>query len=205
MKIKISVLSFFLLIVCLCCKQKNDDELLPPIGNRTVVNGKEVSPTIRPFSYRNQDSILITNDSLKPFVYITDFFFTSCPSICPKVMKQMLKLHDKFKENPEVKLVSFTIDPKRDNVARLYTYASNLGVSSSKWHFLTGEKDFTLDLAKDYFISALEDPKAPGGYNHSGLIVLVDKVGQVRAYTDGTKPEDTDAFIAKVEKLIAQD
>ena len=198
--------SSIILLTSICfliaCKGGKDSDNLPYLGNKNMVNGKEVLHTVRPFTYLNQDSITVTNDSLKEVIYIADFFFTSCPSICPRVMKQMLRLHDHFKNVKGVKLVSFTLDPKRDNVTRLATYASNLGVTRDKWLFLTGDKDFTLDLADDYFVAALEDPTAPGGFDHSGKIILVDKEGHVRSFCEGTEPETIPGFIKDVEKLL---
>lgn len=175
---------------------------LPFLGHKQLIDGKEVAPSIRSFSFANQDGDSINNESLKKHIYITDFFFTSCPSICPRVMKQMLRLHDEFKNEDMVKLVSFTIDPKRDSIGRLAKYAANINVKSDKWLFLTGNKDFTLDLADDYYIAALEDPTAPGGFDHSGKIVLVDTNGHVRAFCEGTDPESIPQFIKDVKTLL---
>jgi protein SCO1/2 len=202
MKSKFPLLFILLFFISFSCK--NDSGKLPYLGHKTVVDGKEIAPTIRPFSYKNQDGDSITNASLKNHIYITDFFFTSCPSICPQVMRQMLRIHDEFKEEEMVKLVSFTIDPKRDSVAKLADYANKLGVKSDKWLFLTGDKDFTLDLADDFYIAALEDPTVPGGFDHSGKIVLVDKMGHVRAFCEGTDPETIPKFIEDVKTLVRE-
>ncbi|MBK8698853.1 MAG: SCO family protein [Saprospiraceae bacterium] len=195
-------LMLFTMLVFISCKSGEDKAPLPFLGNKALVNGVETPHKIRPFNYLNQDSMVTNNDSLADYVYIADFFFTSCPSICPRVMKQMLRLHDEFKNEPGVKLVSFTLDPKRDNVAKLALYASNLDVKSDKWLFLTGDKDFTLDLADDYFVAALEDPTAPGGFDHSGKIILVDKKGHVRSFCEGTEPETIPPFIKDVRTLL---
>jgi protein SCO1/2 len=191
-----------LLSIFLSCTAKQDK--LPYLGHKRIENGKEIYHKIRPYSFLNQDSTIITNDSLKNVVYIADFFFVSCPSICPKVAKQMLKLHDEFKTNNKVRLVSFTIDPKRDTVGRLKEYANNLEVKSDKWLFLTGDKYFTLDLANDFFVAALEDPSAPGGFDHSGKIILVDKSGHVRSFCEGTEPETLPKFIEDVKTLLKE-
>jgi protein SCO1 len=196
--------SFFTIIALLSlltsCETK--PEKLPFLGNKQIVDGKEVPPKIRQFSYANQDGDSVTNETLKNNIYITDFFFTSCPSICPRVMKQMLVLHDEFLKEDKVKLVSFTIDPKRDSIGKLAKYAQSIGVKSDKWLFLTGDKDFTLDLADDFYIAALEDPTAPGGFDHSGKIVLVDTNGHVRAFCEGTDPETIPKFIKDVKALL---
>jgi protein SCO1/2 len=198
---------FFLAIALTLCISgcKNKEEPLPFYGNQSERDGKIQHHKIRPFKYLNQDSTWVSNESLSQGIYIADFFFTSCPSICPKVKKQMLRLHDHFKNNEKVKLVSFTIDPKRDDVTKLSTYAQNLGVTSKNWHFLTGDKFNTLELAKDFLVSAFEAEDAPGGFDHSGMLILVDKNGHIRANAEGTDPESIDPFIKKIELLLAKE
>lgn len=183
--------------MCLGCKEAP----LPYLGNHTSVNGELVYHKVGTFSHYNQDSIIMTNDSFKNYVCVVDFFFTSCPSICPKVAKEMLKIQEGVADIENVRLISFSIDPKRDTPERLKLYAENIGADTNKWHFLTGDKDLTLDLASTYFVAALEDPDAPGGFDHSGKIVLVDQDGHVRAFTEGTDPSGTDDFIRSVKKL----
>ena len=114
----------------------------------------------------------------------------------------MLKLHDEFKSNPQVKLVSFTLDPKRDTPSKLRLYADNLEVDTDKWMFLHGDKDFTLELAQDYFVTAMEDEEAPGGFNHSGNIILVDRQGHIRSFADGTDPSETPRLIKDIYRLL---
>ncbi len=178
---------------------------LPYLGQKIEnAEGKMVNHKIRDFKYLNQDSTWITNQSLSEYIYIADFFFTSCPSICPKVTKEMLKIYEEFEAIPQVKIVSFTLDPKRDTPNKLNLYATNLEVTSDKWLFLTGDKDNTLELASDFFVVAMEDEKAPGGFNHSGTIVLVDKMGHVRSFSDGTDPSTTPKLIKDVKTLLKE-
>ncbi|HRD06566.1 MAG: SCO family protein [Saprospiraceae bacterium] len=202
----LSLSKFFLgcALLASSCKPAHDSKL-PVLGNPVTEQGVTREHTIRPFQYLSQDSTVVTNDSLANGIYIADFFFTSCPSICPRVMKQMLRLHDEFKNVKGVKLVSFTLDPKRDTVGKLSMYAENLGVSPNKWLFLTGDKDFTLDLADDFFVAALEDPSAPGGFDHSGKIILVDKKGRVRSFCEGTDATTIPDFIKDVYTLLDED
>ena len=191
-------LTIYIMFVFLSCKPAG----LPYLGNTVMENGQPRYHVVRDFSYINQDSVQVSNKDLSQYVYIADFFFTSCPSICPKVMKEMLRIHDAFKGDDRVRLVSFTIDPKRDTAMKLKLYSDNLGVDTRYWHFLTGDKDETLDLAGDFFVAALEDSTAPGGFDHSGKIVLVDKKGHVRSFTEGTEPDDTPGFIEDVKLLL---
>jgi protein SCO1/2 len=194
---KVSVWLVFLALGISACKEA----ALPYLGNQQVVNGAVVYHKVGNFSHYNQDSVLMTNDSFKNYVCVVDFFFTSCPSICPKVAREMLKIQEAIKDENGVRLISFSIDPKRDTPERLKLYAENIGADLNKWHFLTGDKDATLDLASTYFVAALEDADAPGGFDHSGKIVLVDRDGHVRAFTEGTDPSGTDDFIDNVRKL----
>jgi protein SCO1 len=195
---------YFLILLtmaCLSCQNKKT-EALPYLGNPKIENGKEVNHRIRPFVYLNQDSVKVTNDSLSNVIYVADFFFASCPSICPKVARQMLVIYNEFKGNEHVKLVSFTIDPKRDTPAKLRKYAANLEVDTKKWMFLTGDKDFTMELANDYLVSAMEDASAPGGFNHNGILILVDKKGHIRAFSEGTDAASTPHFIENIKTLL---
>lgn len=177
------------------------DVQLPYLGQTIIENGKEIHHKVGQFSHYNQDSVQISNSDLADYIYVADFFFTSCPSICPKVAKEMLKIYEATKDNPQIKLVSFTIDPKRDTPAKLKLYAENLGVDHHKWYFLTGDKDKTLELANTFFVSALEDESAPGGFDHSGKILLIDKEGHVRSFSEGTDAENTPKFIQDIKKL----
>ena len=101
----------------------------------------------------------------------------------------MLRIYDKYEQQDLIKLVSHTIDPKRDTPDRLKQYAENLNVNTNKWLFLTGDQDEILDIADDYFVAAMENEDAPGGFDHSGKILLVDTKGHIRAFADGTDPK----------------
>lgn len=193
-----------LTVVLIAMGCKPNDQPLPYLGEKISENGKEIYHKIRSYSYLNQDSVMITSDTLSNFVYVADFFFTSCPSICPKVMKEMSRIYEAVKDNPNVRLVSFTIDPKRDDVNRLKLYADNLGVDHEKWFFLTGDKDETFELANDFFVIAYEDAESPGGFDHSGKIILVDKSGHVRSFSEGTDPEKTQGLIDDIFKLLKE-
>lgn len=199
---RIVIVYFLLATILFSCQ--SDQEPLPYLGQRTTVNGEVVHHKIRDWEYYNQDSVKVTNEDLSEYVYVADFFFTSCPSICPKVMKQMLRIHEQYRDNPKVKLVSFTLDPKRDTYKRLSMYAENLEVDTDSWMFLRGDKDFTLDLADDYFVAAFEDASAPGGFDHSGKIILVDKNGHVRSFSEGTDPTETPKMLRDIERLLKE-
>lgn len=195
--------SGFLLIMTITlitsCNQQPKE--LPYLGNMAMVDGQEVHHTVGTIHHYNQDSILMTNADFKDVIYVADFFFTSCPSICPRVTKEMHKIYEAVKDNPMVRLVSFTIDPVRDTPERLKLYADNLGVDHNKWYFLTGDKEGTFELADTYFVTAYEDEEVPGGFDHSGKIILVDKTGHIRSYSEGTEPQSTPKIIEDIKIL----
>lgn len=179
------------------------DQSLPILGNHDINGQDTVYHSIPPFSFVNQDSAEVTNATFAGKAYVVDFFFTSCPTICPKVKKNMLRLYDKYEGENRLALLSHTIDVKRDTVARLKIYAENLGVSADRWHFVTGEKDEIYTIAEDYMSLALEDPNAPGGFNHSGWLILVDDQKHIRSFCDGTDPKAVDKFMKDIDWLLA--
>ncbi|RMG77733.1 MAG: SCO family protein [Bacteroidetes bacterium] len=201
--------SAFLLILTLTACNDNPGfegkQVLPCLGEKVKnADGEEVCPTIRDFSFIDQDSQLVTNETFAGKAYVVDFFFVSCPTICPKVTKQMLRLYETFKDEDRLLFLAHTIDPKHDTIPRLAKYARNLGVTSDKWHFVTGDKDAIYEIADDYFSIAQEDPDAPGGFNHSGRLILVDKDRHVRAFCDGTDPVSVDRFMGDIRLLLAE-
>ncbi len=194
------LLGFLVLIGC----QSSEDTELPILGQIEVVDGDTLYHEIPEFRFMNQDSQWVTNETFADAVYVSDFFFTSCPSICPKVKKQMLRIYDKYEGDDRVKIISHSIDTRRDSVPRLKLYATNLGIETDKWHMVTGDKDAIFEIANDYFVSALEDSGAPGGYDHSGRVILVDKARHIRAFCDGTDEQQVTQFMLDIDKLLEE-
>lgn len=189
--------------VLAACQTSFEPQTLPILGNRDVSeNGDTVYHTIPDFSFVDQDSQIVNNATFAGKAYVADFFFIACPTICPKTSKQMLRIHDRFKDKPDLLLMAHTVAPKYDTVAALNNYARNLGVKSDKWHFVTGKQAEIYGIADDYFSVAMEDASAPGGFDHSGRLILVDKNRHIRSFCDGTDPEDVDRFILDIEKLL---
>lgn len=211
-------ISQFFIGICLylfaaCAGNYETDTGLPYLGRHDyvekTVNEQTVVDTlyhkVADFSFVDQDSTLITPSTFDNKVYVTDFFFTSCPTICPVMKTQMLRVYEKFKDNDEVALLSHTIDPEYDTVALLHDYAERLGVSSDKWHFVTGEKDAIYEMGlKSYMVTAMEDDQEPGGFIHSGAFILVDKDKHIRGMYDGTEKEQVDRLIHDIEKLLQE-
>ena len=194
------------LMLCLClamasCIEKKETPL-PIFGEREVVNGDTVYHTIAPFKFVDQDSQIVTNETFRGKIYVADFFFTSCRTICPIMKTQMHRVYDSIKNDPEVLILSHTIDPQYDTVALLHDFADRLGVKSSKWHFVTGVKDSIYDVAqKSYFSIAVEDKSEPDGFIHSGAFLLVDKKQRIRGKYDGTKEEDVNRLMGDIQRL----
>jgi len=134
------------------------------------------------FSFTNQDNKTITNKDYENKVFIVEFFFTSCPTICPKMNANMVKIQNTFSENDKFGIVSFSIDPKRDNPEKLKKYALEKGATMKNWHFLTGEVETIYKLSNNGFkLYAGENEEAEGGFEHSGLFALIDKKGFIRS------------------------
>jgi protein SCO1/2 len=189
-------------IFMLACTES--ERKLPILGERDVVNGDTIYATIPAFQFTNQDNISVTNDTYKDKIYVVDFFFTHCPTICPKVKKNMLRIYEKYKNTDKVMLLSHTIDPKRDTVGRLREYAQRIGIESNKWSLVTGDKFKIYDIANRYFAVAKEDPDSPGGFDHSGNIILTDSKGRVRAFADGTDAAAVDKFMLDIDLLLKE-
>ena len=136
------------------------------------------------FEFTSQDSVLVGNKELEGKVYVLEFFFTSCPTICPKMHESMLKLQKEFYGNPAFGIASITIDPKRDTPGVLKAYAEKKGVSHKHWYFMTGEKEAIYDFSNEGFkLYAGENADVEGGFEHSGLFALIDKEGFIRSRT----------------------
>ena len=137
------------------------------------------------FAFLDQDSLLITNHDYLGKVYIVDFFFTSCPTICPKMTRNLVYLQNELKEYENFGMASFTINPKRDSPHILKKYAENYKIIDSDWHLLTGDREDIFDLANDgFYIYAAENPDVLGGFEHNGYFALVDQEGYIRSRYD---------------------
>ena len=195
---------FLIILLSTSCVNK-------PQGPLPIIGHRDISPTgdtlyhqIPDFQFINQDNQSINNATFSNKAYVVDFFFMNCPTICPKVKKQMLRLYKRFKKEDKLILLSHSIDPKYDTVERLKQYATNLEVKTSKWHFVTGQKEDIYEIADDYFSVAKENPDAPGGFDHSGRLILIDKNRHVRAFCDGTDAAAVSEFMLQVEQLLGE-
>lgn len=191
---------------------KNNYDPLPILGNRHVsefeMEGRVVQDTvyhkIANFSFTNQEGEEISNYTMDGKVYIADFFFTTCPTICPIMKTQMLRVYEKYKDEENFKILSHTLDPTHDTEAVLKEYAERIGVEDSEtWHFLTGDQEKIFEIGQtSYLTTAMADKTEPGGILHSGAFVLVDQNGRIRGVYDGTKEEQVDKLIRDIPKIL---
>jgi protein SCO1 len=195
------------------CSNFGGEKKLPILGRREVTTVETdgvtktdtIYHTIADFRFVDQDSAWVTNETYADKIYVADFFFTSCPTICPIMKTQMIRIYEAFEDNSEVGLLSYSIDPEHDTVAVLHDFAERLGVKSDRWHFVTGDKDAIYDLGEtSYMVVAGEDPGAPGGYIHSGAFLLVDKDRRIRGVYDGTVEEAVDELMEDMKTLLKE-
>lgn len=186
------------------------DEKLPYLGEpetvRKVVDGKEVEeqvyPTIPDFAFTNQYGETVTQKDVSGKIYVADFFFVTCPTICPVMKKNMLNVYKMYKDNPDIRILSHTIDPDHDTPAVLKQYAQDIGVTGKMWQFVTGDREKIYDIGENhYLVTAGKDSTAPGGYIHSGAFVLIDKEKHIRGMYDGTTVDGTQKLIRDINAL----
>lgn len=186
-----------LLLAYSCIEQKPNR--LPFLGNYDVTyqqqNGKTTTDTIYQtipdFSFFNEDSVIVNNKTFEGKVWISEFFFATCPSICP-IMNTQLKNVEKAlgQYKQEIHYLSFTIDPSHDTPSVLKAYKQKLGINNPNWSFLTGNESFTHQLGIEHFlIFAGREEDALGGYAHSGAFTLIDKKGYVRGVYEVVQPD----------------
>ncbi|GAA4102283.1 SCO family protein [Mucilaginibacter panaciglaebae] len=211
MKRLISAASALLVLASACKFNSADNNKLPVYGNRTpvtkTVNGKTatdtVYQTIPDFKTVNQYGDSISSKSLDGSIYVADFFFTTCPSICPVMHRNMLNVYQAYKNDKDVKIISYTIDPKHDSVKVLKKYADKLGIAGNTWWLLQGKKEEIYKLSESYLVRKPEED-AKQLFIHDGYFILVDKQKRIRGTYDGTVPEQVDHLIADIKTLKAE-
>ena len=191
---------------------------LPIMGERDVRPRADGGPadtvfaSVPSFRLTDQAGQTITNKTFAGRAYVADFFFATCPGICPKMQGELLKVYTKFATDKRVAFLSHTIDPAHDSLHVLRDYAQRLGVTdANRWHFATtgahGEpsaKDTVFLLARAYFTAALPDKQAPGGFAHNGTFALVDDQGHIRGLYDSLNPIEVARLITELPILLAE-
>lgn len=192
------------------------------VGPKTVVEkeveGELVSDTlyykIPPFQFTTQDNELLSSKDMLGKIYVANFFFSSCPTICPAMNYNLQQVQDRFIGYEYIDFLSFTVDPEHDTVEVLKAYEQKIGAVNGRWYFLTGEKEEIYKTAANFFLSAQVDEDAPGGFLHSENLVLVDWEGRIRSRKDeqgnlkavysGTSPVEINELKDDIKVLIAE-
>ncbi len=198
---------FCALTMVTACNEKKLPYLGPDQVVTKKVNGEKVTDTvphkIPEFRFIDQKGEKISEKTFEGKVYVADFFFTNCPTICPDMTEQMHRVYKKYQNNENVMFLSHTVDPKRDTPQTLKNYADKLGVSSDKWKFATGDKDSIYHVGREgYMASARKDSTAPGGFLHSGQFFLIDQKRRIRGIYNGTKPKSVDQLMKDIAILL---
>jgi len=196
-----------------CSSKKN--ETLAFVGAQQIIGADSIFHTVPSFTLLNQNSDSISNSDLAGKVYVADFFFTTCPSICPIMTNSLVKVQRAFKGVENFALVSHTVNPDYDREDVLKEYAAKMHADTTNWHFLTGTKEAIYNTAfHGYFANAGEDELAPGGFLHSEYFILVDghgrvrsgydKQGNVKGVYEGTNDQDVLQLINDIKKLLKE-
>src|SRR5579871_5575215 len=166
-----------------------------------------VLSNVQPFAFTNQDGKIITEKDVAGKVYVAEYFFTTCKGICPKLNTNMKALFEQYKNNPDFLILSHTVDPETDSVARMKHYADSLNADSKTWWFLTGRKDSLYRTARVSYL--LDDPKNNDEdinkqFIHTQFFALVDKNGNVRKIIDGLKKEEIAELKTDIDQLLKE-
>ncbi len=183
------------------------------IGDKGDDKGMITINKIPEFTFVNQDNDTISDDYYDGKVYVVEFFFSTCPSICPVMNTNMLKIQEAYKNEDDFGIASFSIDPAHDTPKVLKEYAESYDANHPHWNFLTGDKKDILKLSNEGFkLYAAESPEAEGGFEHSGMFALVDKNGNIRSridengnpiiYYNGLEKEGIEMLIEDIKKLL---
>ncbi|MFT4094709.1 MAG: SCO family protein [Niabella sp.] len=170
-------------------------------------NDRKLEPVshVANFSFTNQDGKAFTSNDVGGKVYVAEFFFTTCPGICPMMNDNMRQVYNKFKNEPDFRILSYTCDPKNDSASRLKVYADSMKVDTQKWIFLTGRKDSLYNMARLSY--SIDDPKnnlknAEDDFLHTQFWALVNRKGEVLKIYDGLKQKEINALLADIEKEL---
>lgn len=202
----IFLLSFFILLAAAFMTyyykvSKDSPKKLPVFGNP----GHQV----KPFAFWNQDSLLITKEDVRGNIYVVEYFFTTCKGICPKMNENMSKVYEAFQGKEDFKILSHTVDPKKDTVGAMKEYSLRYQADPNQWMFLTGDKKELYDMARySYLISASDDTVTidiQGDFIHSDRFVLVDRHGKIRGQYRGTDIGEVNQLIGDIKELYREE
>jgi protein SCO1/2 len=199
-----------LLIIVICAitllSCKHNENKLPYLGIHGIENNDTIYYTLPEFKFSDQNGKDFGSQELKSKPYFAYFFFTSCPTICPRMTQSASRIQQSLeKYKNDFNIVAFSIDPDRDTYEKLREYAGRYQADLVNWHFLRGEENKINDLAiKGFYVGISKDILEPGGYMHSEKMILVDKNGHLRGYYTGSDSVETKQLIGDMQKLIAE-
>jgi protein SCO1 len=201
----INLICVIFIFAALSCKNDTPKVLLPIFGDKKLGTTDTIYHTIGDFEFTNNYGEKISNQTVKNKIYVADFFFATCQSICPEMSSNMVLVQKAFDKDDSVLILSHSVNPMHDTVEVLNQYAKTYGAKKNKWHFLTGNKKQIYALAKEsYLVNALEDDGSEEGFLHSELFLLVDTKGRIRGMYDGTDKVEVNKLIADI-KLLKQE
>jgi len=216
------VLPFLLYFIFVYLSEETFFEKLAYAGPERVVEHQENGRTLRDtlpyripsYEFTTQHDTTLSDDDLRGNIYLANFFFSSCPTVCPAMNYQVQQVQNRFKGYDHFRIASFSVDPEYDTPAVLRDYAREMNAIPGIWYFLTGDQDSIYSTAEDFFLNAMEDSTAPGGFLHSQHLVLVDWKGRIRsrkdengnikAVYDGTSLDEVNKLKDDIKVLIAE-
>ncbi len=172
---------------------------------RKYIVRKDTISVVQPFAFVNQDGQRFTDKDVEGKIYVAEYFFTTCPGICPTMNNNMRKVYDRFKEEENFLILSHTCDPDRDSVQQLKYYADSMAVDTKKWVFLTGRKDSLYTTARVSY--TIDDPannlrNPEDDFLHTQFWALVNEKGEVKRIYDGLKPSEINNMISEIEGML---
>ena len=186
----------------------NPSELVEDVVDPELRN-KSMGHKIQDFEFVNQNNVLIHSKDIEGNIWIVEYFFATCPSICPIMNEQMQRVQEAYRNDDQIKILSFTVDPENDSVAALKQYADDHQAIDQKWHFFTGDKKALYQLARQSFFllkpaETANVGDAGGDFIHTNNFVLIDTQKRIRGYYDGTNPQEVDELISDIQILKSE-
>ena len=179
----------------------NPEDIDPNLIDTTLLFGNH-DHRIPDFKFQNQENRTITQDEFRNKIYVANFFFTTCPSICPTLIKHTKLIQNEFIDDDDILLISHTVYPEHDSVQVLYDFAELNGINSEKWHLVTGKKDDIYELSrKGYFAISYNPSRGKDAFIHTENVVLIDKERRIRGIYTGTKLHETNRLIEDIYTL----
>lgn len=201
----VKLLITIILLINFSCKNTTPMQLLPIFGEKKLSNTDTIYHTIGNFSFTNQFGENITNQTVKNKIYVADFFFATCQSICPQMSSNLKDVQAAFLNDDSLLILCHTVNPLHDTVNVLLNYGVTYGAKKNKWHFLTGNKQQIYGLAKNsYLVNALEEDGSTEGFLHSELFLLIDTKGRIRGFYDGTDKVQVAKLISEIKLLKSE-